>query len=270
MISKTFLSKYASSDVIADPFPYLILENPFHDSEYKELYKSYPEDNCISNIKPKKNHRYQISANSIINSESISSSWKEALDNHCSEPLIKDFIRIFEPFIWENYDKQVANNIINYSTWSYRGSSAETDLTLDFQPGINTPPGKLRRTSVRGPHLDNPREIFAALIYFRDPCDNSIGGDLEICELIKDFRLYGKSETPISTVNVVNRVNYGRNTGLIFLNTHKSVHSVTKRSFSEHNRKLLNIIMEYKEPVFSIERSNNLQDKFFRIYKRFF
>ena len=34
-------------------------------------------------------------------------------------------------------------------------------------------------STVRGPHLDSPFKLFAALLYFRAPEDDSSGGDLE-------------------------------------------------------------------------------------------
>jgi len=50
------------------------------------------------------------------------------------------------------------------------------DVMLDYQFVVNTP--VTTPSTVRGPHVDKPYKLFAALLYFRLPDDRSVGGNL--------------------------------------------------------------------------------------------
>jgi len=62
-----------------------------------------------------------------------------------------------------------------------------TDMKLDCQFGMNSPVSSLG--SVRGPHIDKPYKLYAALLYFRRPDDNFAGGDLDLYRARKDAYL---------------------------------------------------------------------------------
>jgi hypothetical protein len=55
---------------------------------------------------------------------------------------------------------------------------ATTSVAIDCSIGINTPV-KEKGTTVRGPHHDDPMELWAGLLYMRHDKDISTGGDLE-------------------------------------------------------------------------------------------
>lgn len=53
---------------------------------------------------------------------------------------------------------------------------------------------------VRGPHVDRPSELFAALLYFRHADDPSTGGCLEVCEAKSPGLYDGRRGVRISTL----------------------------------------------------------------------
>ena len=123
----------------------------------------------------------------------------------------------------------------------------DIDIMMDCQPGSNTP--VLKKSSVRGPHLANPIEIFAGLLYFRESSDLTLGGDLEIYKWKnpdkKDF--FDKLEIENKYVQKLNEIKYEDNTLVLFLNTIDSIHAVTPREVTSYDRKLVNFIGELSE-----------------------
>ena len=51
-------------------------------------------------------------------------------------------------------------------------------------------------------------------------------------------------EVPRSQIKVEKIIDYSSNNGIFFLNSIDSIHSITNRSFTKENRRLLNIIGE--------------------------
>jgi len=265
------LSNLAEKDVVEFPFPHIVLEKVFSEELYKELDIHYPEKQILQqNVIPgsiiKANQRLQISSKDFRDkSLNLNETWKQVCEIHSSEQFYSDFLRLFSKYFSKFYGEENANKLLHYSSFGIRGQN-EKDIMLDFQPGINTKPSKVFRKTVRGPHLDNPKEIFAALIYFRDQNDKSRGGDLEICKPSQDYDIYGKLEIPRSQTEVTKRLNYGQNRGIVFLNTAISAHSVTNRNYSNFNRRLLNIIGETNKPLFQVKRDSRLISKIKRKY----
>ena len=185
------LSNYKSSD---EWFHfYIVLENAFSNDVYEKLVCSYPikEINDANSFKKIKLEN-MISSIEMEELESLDEVWKETYKNHTSEEFYFDFVRLFSNFFTKYYGKENARKLKNYSSIGKRNFN-ENYINLDFQPGINTPQRRYFRKSVRGPHLDNPKEIFAALIYFRTKEDNSFGGNLEICsKKSKKLNFFGK------------------------------------------------------------------------------
>lgn len=256
------LSKYQFSDVISDPFPHIILEEVFPEDYYSKLSSNYPDKPILkknkTNILP--NQRIQISSVDIEKDPSLDDSWRECYENNTNEEFYDDFLRLFQGFLEKYYGRTNKERLVNYKSLGRRGVS-ENDINLDFQPGLNTPPQKFLSKTVRGPHIDNPKEIYAGLVYFRSTKDFSSGGDLEVCSLRKEMEIYGKMEIPRSKVKVEKTLKYKGNSGIFFLNTPFSIHSVTNRTYTKESRKLLNIIGEANSPLFQINRSKSFSSK---------
>ena len=119
------------------------------------------------------------------------------------------------------------------------------ELALDCQIGINSPV-TIEGTSVIGPHLDNPTELFAGLFYVRHPEDHAVGGDLVAYAWKHAERrvFYKKRYIDASLVEARETIPYGPNRFFWFLNSADAVHGVTIRQRSQAPRRLVNIIAE--------------------------
>ena len=123
---------------------------------------------------------------------------------------------------------------------------------MDCQFVINTPTEG--ETSVIEPHLDNPKEFYAALLYMRDKNDDSVGGNITTHSFKGEPSFYGKSRVRKEKVNLIEEIEYKENRLVMFLNTPKSIHGVSKRGKTNHYRKYINIIGEFNFELFNFRQ----------------
>lgn len=135
-------------------------------------------------------------------------------------------------------------NDLRFYRTSVRGAG-DGLMQLDCQPGVNTP--QTTRSRVRGPHLDNPIELYAGMLYMGEG-----EGDLEIYRQVKPLVFHGKLEIEDDCVEVVSTVKYQPNTLVFFLNTPKSIHGVTYRNPTDKCRRMVNFIGEMRQPLFKV------------------
>ncbi|WP_201349267.1 2OG-Fe(II) oxygenase [Neptunomonas japonica] len=132
------------------------------------------------------------------------------------------------------------------------------DISMECQFYINY---SEKPRTVRGPHIDRPSELFAALLYFRQPEDDSIGSDLEICKAEKS--LYSNKTTVSVTdlpaeidpalVTTINSAPYKANTLVLFLNSPESIHAVSPRTPTLLTRRHINFCCDVPHDLFQIK-----------------
>ena len=95
----------------------------------------------------------------------------------------------------------------------------------------------------------------------RDPDDDSIGGDQEICRWrakpeFKNAYIPGHQVTNThiddDQVELVNTVQYRANTLVMFVNSPFAVHGVTERQPTPHVRRYINFIAQFREPLYDM------------------
>ena len=103
--------------------------------------------------------------------------------------------------------------------------------------------------SSRTPHIDNPREIYAGLLYMPYANDKSSGGEFQIHKATSDITEVNKNggrAVGDKAGDVLKSVPYKRNTFVMFCNNSTStVHSVSARKDAKLHRRSVNIIAEY-------------------------
>lgn len=124
----------------------------------------------------------------------------------------------------------------------------EARLQHDCFFSVNTPVDQ--ESSVKGPHLDNPRELFAFLIYFPEPGDTA-GGNLGLYRRRAGARFYGKQMC--DEVDLWDVVPYEHNRGIFFVNGPDALHGVTRRYPTRHYRRYVNIEAEWCKPLFEVQ-----------------
>lgn len=213
--------------VFHDPFPHIIVENALPNPYYEALVRSRPTMDAILDGRAwGPNQRFDMPTRVALE---LDDPWGEFVAAHVSGK----FLNRAMDFFYDSIKKM-------YPEW-------DGEATLRCQPGVNTPSPVLSK--VRGPHLDNPRELYAGLFYMGG------GGDLEIYRWKGEKRYHGKLEVFEDCVELVKTVKSRPNTYLMFVNGPDSLHGVTPRQ-SEKPRFLVNVIADANKPLFKVGHNN--------------
>lgn len=238
------MTKIRETPLRTDPFPHIYIDDFLPDELYQGILRYYPTSDTFkqSGKDVENNVRYQISMKEIYGDERYVY-YREIIE----QVFDVDFFRgVMLKFGHSPDGLTVGRRFID----------DHCDVKFDFQPGINSPVTKT--CSVRNPHVDSPEELFAGLLYLRDPCDESVGGDLELYEIEGKPRLCRKQKlcidgrTYLKKNEITNTeclrktfvVPYASNNFIMFENSKTAIHGVSPRNVTEHERRLLNIIYE--------------------------
>ena len=169
------------------PFPYFEINNCLPEDVYNALSKDYNEFINFFNQNEKiyeNNIVLQISSEEFFNTPIFKNSiWYDFIYYHTSKDFLKDIVGIFYEDIIKYFPKiSFSDDKIQNSGIRSNINNKKKDFVLDCQPGINTK--AIKKSSVRGPHIDNPHEIIGGLFYLSD-VDDKDGGDLQIFETKK-------------------------------------------------------------------------------------
>ncbi len=234
------------------PYPYLVIDDALPTDYYEQLEKEFPDFNkIIENDRAlneyKENTAYRYNAALSLNDDDISSNWKKFISYHTSHEFFDEFYHHFKDPIKKIFnaerDKLPSKDKIGTR---FLGKNY---FNTDCQFVINTPTSG--QTSVIEPHLDNPMEFYAALLYMKDPNDSSTGGNLTTYKFKDKPSFYGKSRVREENVNLIEEIEYKPNRLVMFLNSPFSIHGVTKREKTSFYRKYMNIIGEFNFELFN-------------------
>ena len=196
------------------PYPYLIIDNALPTKYYEELNQAYPSydkiikgdiiGDIINDGKYKENFAYRYNASKSLFDNEIPNIWKEFISFHTSFKFVEDFYSIFNSSINKLYPDSYGK-LPNENNTGIR-FAGDHYFNLDCQFVVNTP--TKGKTSVVEPHLDNPKEFYAALLYMRDPNDDSVGGNLTTYSFKDKLSFYGKSRVREETINLIEEIEY--------------------------------------------------------------
>ena len=125
---------------------------------------------------------------------------------------------------------------------------------MDCQFRWNTPVTAPSR--VIAAHLDNPFKLYVGLFYVPEEATDAAGGDLLLFErregtdgdaLELNGNRFVVNESALREVRVVR---YGPNRGVVFLNTNRSIHSVTPRGVTPLMRRMITVSASFETPLF--------------------
>ena len=230
-------------ELITDPFPYIVKRNALPPKVYDILKATRPSDEDVQGDKKGANvrvdaHTVQIKGSGL---------WKDFIDYHTSEAFYLDVLRVFGDEIRRIYpDLELEGKTVGVR------HTGDFDISTECQIGVNTPCET--RSRVIGPHLDNPVELYAGLLYMPVKGDKW-GGDLEIRKYTKTPKFYGKLKIDDDCTEVVATVPYEPNTFAMFINSPWSCHSVSERGPCKEYRRLVNIIGEVRKPLFGAQHA---------------
>lgn len=244
------LQKVTRADVRMHPYPHVIIEEALPWDVYDELDATFPEELLASdfpNIVNDRGHTRRYLSSRVLEDQKVSQTWQDFFQYHISDEFYKHVTHnIFDEAIKAYYPDQY-DAILSTPSQPRRHVNQvnqTSPIVTDCQFVMNNP---LPESSTsRTPHLDNPVEIYAALLYMKKRDDESTGGDLEVWESDEDRPdLQGKREAVMSKIRKVGACPYKPNSLVLFLNCRHGVHGVGNIINQTKVRRSINIIGEY-------------------------
>ena len=233
-----------------DPYPHVIIEDALPSNIYDELDAVFPEKLLLSDhpsVYNDRGHTRRYLSAYALAEKTIPSIWLDFFEYHVSDKFYSRVTNeIFVDAIKQLYPEQ-AEQILNTPSKprsKVNQSNASTPIVTDCQFVVNKPLEE--NTTSRTPHIDNPVEIYAALLYMKKRDDDSIGGDLQLYDTIGEKpRFFGKREAKLDGVKMVESCPYKPNSLALFLNCRHGVHGVGGIKNQKSVRRSINIIGEY-------------------------
>ena len=227
--------------LIKDPYPHFVIEDALPSKLYDQLEEEWPEKQLLGTTPYDNGICYRLKADEMLKPYVVSSAWREFTKYHTSAEFFNEVAEIFGDLMPSvtNLEK----------TLSPRGWDRGADhIGTDCQVVMHKPIDYSSRT----PHIDNPREIYAGLLYMPYSNDRSTGGEFQIHhtqDQITEVNKSGGREVPEKKKGtVVKSIPYKRNTFVMFLNnSSQAIHSVSPRVGATMHRRSVNIIAEFNK-----------------------
>ena len=230
-------------DVYTNPYPYVCVEEALPENLYKELEETFPEE-LVTSTSPHDGgitYRYKCKE---ANHKPIPAIWQDFFAYHTSPEYFKACLNLFAPVIESNYNQY--KNLLDADNITVRDVDNSGQYVTDCQFVVHEPVDQTGTS--RTPHVDNPVEIYAGLLYMRKLNDISEGGNFTIHEQTGNIEQVNKSLGRQVEDNIhkpIREVPYKANSFCMFLNVMGSIHSVTPRINPTERRRSINIIGEF-------------------------
>jgi hypothetical protein len=257
--SLSVLQRAQASDVVSDPYPFVVVPDALPSDLCDALISEYPRLGILGVDATQNNSRWSIPAPEVSQNPAIARVWKDFVAYHASPAFFDECVRVFGDHIVRLYPHVFPKlEALRASRIGVRDRDPEDscDLFLDAQISGNTP--VQRASSVKSIHVDSEHKLFTGLLYLRPPDDDSVGGDLDVLRLRSDLtdaqrsRRFDGMFIDDDLVEQVMRVPYRRNTLFMFVNGPDSLHGVTVRQPTQHPRLFLNLVGETRVKLFDV------------------
>ena len=227
-------------NLLIDPYPHFVIEDAVDEKIYDQLEAEWPKEQLLATTPFDDGICYRLKADEMLKPEKVSSLWREFTAYHTSADFYKEMKTIFEDYI-PHVDN--VENTLSPRGWDKGGDWIGTDCQTVMHKPVDF--------SSRTPHIDNPREIYAALLYMPYKEDQSTGGEFQLHEnkkTINEVNKNGGRAVGDLAGEIVKTVPYKRNTLVVFCNnSSKTVHSVSARKNATLHRRSVNIIAEFNK-----------------------
>ena len=230
--------------VQTDPYPHVIIEDALPWDLYENLEAEFPEKTLLATDPFDNGICYRLKADKLLSLTFESGLWRDFAEYHTSAEWFNEVNELFKPYMPGVLHKTFTEDDLGARGWADENKNIWTDC----QAVIHKP---IEEKSTRTPHIDNPMEMWAGLLYMPYPDDQSTGGEFQIystqSSVQKVDKKAGRQIYASDLGTVVKTVPYKRNTFVMFANNSpNTVHGVSLRQNATLNRRSVNIIGEFK------------------------
>jgi hypothetical protein len=252
----SLLNKAKSSEIVEEPFPHITIRGALDAQVYRELVQTFPTSEILTHGRRLAGKgRYGYSARDVIGNPRVDPIWQSFFSQHASGEFLQEAIDLFGPAIRRAHPGLEARlgRALTELRSNVRFREPMADIAMDVQFIYNSASDSPVR--IIGPHLDRPVALYAGLFYFRQPGDDSTGGDIQLWRFRDSKRVFesGKRTVPEQFAELVKTIVYEANTFVLFPHSIDALHAVSARSASQHPRLHVNLIAEFAEPIYNLE-----------------
>ncbi len=248
------LDRIKPEHIHSDPFPYVTTTEALEPDHYKALAAHFPDFSDHEGMKENNAMIHMSGLHAFADDIPIDPIWQDFMRFHFSIDFFRQIVTHLGDGIRQTYpdlEERLGKSIEELTVQPRHTEDVGADLWVDIQFAINTPVREASRVRCR--HIDSPKKLFSGLFYMRAPDDDSIGGDLEICRWPAEPR-FQSVFVHDHQVELVDIVKYRANTLLLFITSPHSVHGVTERLPTKHIRRYVNMLAEFREPLFDLQQ----------------
>jgi len=223
-------------ELVLEPYPHFVIEDALPQKVYEQLEKEWPTEQLLSTEPFDSGICYRLKADEMLKPGKVSNLWKEFTEYHTSMTFFNEVKTVFSEYIKHD------NPELGPRGWVDKSAHIWTDCQTVMHKPV--------ATTTRSPHIDNPREIYAGLLYMPYKEDTSTGGEFQIynsIDPVQDVDMKkGRQIFEHNLGDVCTTVPYKANTFVMFVNNStKAIHGVTPRINASLHRRSVNIIAEY-------------------------
>lgn len=230
--------------VETDPYPHVVIHDALPWDIYEKLENDFPEKSVLATEPFDNGICYRMKADKLLSQTFESGIWRAFAEYHTSAEWFNEVNELFRPYMPSMLHKKFTENDLGARGWA----DASKNIWTDCQVVMHKP---IVETTSRTPHIDNPMEMWAGLLYMPYREDQSTGGEFQLHDTVSSVKQVdmkgGRQIYENDLGPVVKTVPYKRNTFVMFANNSpNTVHGVSKRENATMYRRSVNIIGEFK------------------------
>lgn len=225
---ESILKNITPKNVITYPFPHLDIIDAVPKNLYQCMVDELPSEKFLDDYFSQFGNLPSAVALSSKNLKNLGLKTPyidEFISIHSNKNFLDNILNLFSDY-YDNYLPNMKYNFLN---------TVETKLFVNpkktMVSGIENK--NLKKTFVRGPHIDDPGDFGVFLFYICREEDNIIGGDLDLYKYKTRFRGFRRDiwhderELRMNDVEKVKTISYTTNRFIFLLDSLYSIHGVT-------------------------------------------
>lgn len=252
------LSRLNPSDVVAEPFPHVLIENVLPPVLCEQLTAEFPRlEQFTFGQTTKDSEKLLRRHRDLLADNQLSPCWKQFITAHLAADVFSHYQRLFHDHLTKEYphlDWRMTVGHRNVDT------PATHDILLDCQLGVHVPAaGPI--TEERAIHIKQAWKLFEGQLFFRSPEDHSTGGEINIYEFLPGARpVFGQRNQLVdpSIVRLVKKVPYRANTLLLFMNTSRSLVRISPLHNAKVPFQFMGFLAQYREHLFQLPLADGI------------